>query len=127
MVLNWRFELGFWTVFSRVRVEGADAKGIEAALRQRRSAFCDVQLLSEIAAAGVGAIARCVRKGTCSGTRRVQVPADRICGDAKSRTSVDERAEERDAVDGAADVEAESFAEHSKAREKSSRANGTWV
>src|SRR5213596_2670136 len=51
-----------------------DASWIEALLRPRGSALCDVQLLPPTAAAGIAASAECICEGTRESVREVWVP-----------------------------------------------------
>ena len=59
-----------------------DASWIEALLRPRGSALCDVQLLPPTAFVGGAASAECICEGTRESAREVWVPVDGIRGDA---------------------------------------------
>jgi len=68
------------------------AEGSETVLRTRGSALPDVQLLPAAAAAGEGAGAKCIRRGSRGDSRAVLIPADWIRCDARTRTPSDQRA-----------------------------------
>jgi len=59
-----------------------DASWIEALLRPRGSALCDVQLLPPTAFAGIAACADRICEGTRESAREVWVPVVGVCGDA---------------------------------------------
>ncbi len=102
--------VGGW-VLGFLRLGVCDAERTEAHLRPWSSAFSHVQLLSAVAAAEDGARAAVVRAGTWAGLRGVRISAGGICGDARACAFADQRAEERHALDGVADVEAARVAE----------------
>jgi hypothetical protein len=93
-----------------------DAGGIEALLRQRSSAFHNVQLLSAAAAVEVGTGTGLLRERVGEGTRGDGVSSAGLCGDAGARASLDERAEAGNALDGAAKVEVSRGAETAEAQ-----------
>ena len=93
----------------------SDDARAEALLRQRPPAFSDVQLLSAIAAAWNSTGAKSFREGTSQGARRVWISSHRICGDAESRTSFDQRTEEAHAVYGTANAETARFTKDEEA------------
>ena len=81
-----------------------DARGTEALLRQRRFAFHYVQLLPAPATAEDGARAGHLRERVEEIARGDGFSTPWLCGDAGARPSLDERAETRHALDGAAGV-----------------------
>lgn len=88
----------------------AYAEEPEALLRPRSSPLHDVQLLSEIAAAGNHSCAELVRSRSGEDSRAVRVPAGRICCYAGPCASADERAVEGYAIVGVEGIEATGFA-----------------
>ncbi len=117
-----------WALDWDWRVELLDARRIEAVLRKRRFTFCDVQLLPEVAASRGEALEGFVRAGVGESSGGVRVSIDRICGDAEPCASVDERAKERDTVDGAATLEATGFEKDAKPEESHRwKTNGIYV
>src|SRR5256885_11895615 len=88
-----------------------DAAWIETLLRERRFAFCDVQLLPQIAFSGYEGSAGCICTRVGSSSCRVSIPDDRLRLHAGPCASIDERAGERNAVDRAANAKAAGFAE----------------
>ena len=98
-----------------------DAGWTETLLWQRQSAFYCVQFLSAAAAAEDSARTGRFRERIGKSARGDGVSATRICGNAGACTSLDERAEAGNAVDGAAEVEAACGAETAKARKAAAR------
>ena len=103
------FKPGSWVdvSFCEVRYAG----GTEALLRQRRSAFYYVQLLSAAAVVEDGACARPLRGRVGENARRNEVSSTRLCGDAGARAFIDERAHAWNAFHRAAETEATRGAE----------------
>lgn len=108
------FEPGSWV--GRCFCGVCDARRTEALLRERRSAFHYVQLLSAAAAVEERARAGHFRERVGESARRDGFSIDRLCGDAGACASVNERAEAGDAVDGATEIEAAGGAEIAEAR-----------
>jgi len=90
----------------RVGVLVWNAEGIEAVLRAGPSSFCDLQLLPAPVVAGNDARKKRVRQGAPQSPPRVRIPSSRLRRDAQPCASVDQRAEERHAIDSVADAEA---------------------
>ena len=99
----WNLGLGVDVSFREV----SHASGTTALLRQGSSAFYYVPLLSAAAVAKDGARVRHFRKRALASARRDGTSSARLCGDAGACASPDERAPAGNALDGAAEVEAE--------------------
>src|SRR5882757_7044755 len=104
---EWAFDLGV-----------SDAARAEALLRKRRSALHHFQLLPQIAFSPYEGSAGCICTRISSSSCRVWIPADRVRRHAEPCASIDERAGERNAVDGAANVKAAGFAEDAETGKK---------
>lgn len=98
-----------------------DAGRTKTLLRERPSAFYDVQLLSAAAAFEDGACTRHLRARVGESARRNGVSSAGFCGDAGARAPVDERTRVGDAIHGVAEVEAASGAEAAEASKAGER------
>jgi len=98
-----------------------DAGWVEAILRAGRSAFCDVQLLSAAGVVGDKACAKSFCKRIGRAAARAWIPAGWLCGDAEPRAFADERAEQGDGIDGAANAKAAGIAEDAEGKKARKR------
>jgi len=80
------------------------AEGTKTVLRSGPTPLYNLQLLPEAAIAGDRTSAKSLREGTAQSSTGIQILFGRLCGDAESRASADQRAEKRHAVDSAANA-----------------------
>ena len=95
------------------------AEGIEALLRARGFTFSHIQLLPPVAAVGNSGSPNGIRRCAGENPGALSISAGWICGDARARTFVDQRASASYAIGGAESSEAKSFARRAKEIESS--------